>query len=191
MNKSYILILLFLSLTPAVFAADFESAAASQVPLKSWELNLYGGSYLGRHLGQTWTGGVKTRHHFNRLLSLGLRYGTGSLEADSSSAFGGAVSENFFHLGGAEVTLSNEALLHWGPDWVPMDFYLTLGSGAMKLNSSWEPYGLIGGGVKFYTGLPWLGVTVDVDNYAHMTPILTGDTFDMDTLFTVGLALLF
>jgi hypothetical protein len=61
-----------------------------------------------------------------------------------------------------------------------MDFYFTLGVGAMQINRMWEPVGVIGGGARFYFPVPWIAFRLDINSYIHMTPLggrsdLSGD----------------
>lgn len=155
-----------------------------------WEINPYGGSYLGRSLGQTWTAGSRLHYHLNSTWAFGANYGYLRNSPDPSSNFGKSVTNLNSHIVNAEALISNDAALRVGDSLLEMDFYLTLGAGAMSINSTWEPAGLIGGGVKFYTGKPWLAFVIDVNNYVHYTPIPAGNKFDFDVIFTGGVSFL-
>ncbi|MBI2342942.1 MAG: hypothetical protein HYV02_01185 [Deltaproteobacteria bacterium] len=155
-----------------------------------WELNPYGGSYLGRHLGQTWTAGARGRYHVNETWALGAHYGYVRNRADASGAYGQSLTTRDIHMVSGEVLISNDAALRLGRRMVEMDFYLTVGAGSMQLNAVWEPMGVLGGGVKLYPRASWYAVVIDVNNYAHMTPRPQGARFDVDTTFTGGFSFL-
>jgi outer membrane beta-barrel protein len=190
-QRLFMLFVLLLIPTPA-FAADALPMLSAQPRHRPqhWELVPYGGFYLGRSLGQTWTAGMRGHYRVNDQWAIGAQYGYVAIAADSSSAFGRRIVDTKTHLANAEVQISNDAALRLGQKVLAMDFYLTLGTGALRLNTQWEPFGLIGGGVKMYPGPSWFAVAVDVNNYAHFTQVSPGRKFDVDTLFTVGFAFL-
>lgn len=156
-----------------------------------FEFAPYGGSYLGNTLDQTWVVGERIYYHFNNTYALGQNFAYTRLYPDRSSIFGKNMDNNNLYLFDVEMMFSNDAALRVGSSLVEMDFFGTLGVGPMKINSSWEPTGLIGGGIKIYPGISWLAVRIDVNSYLHYTPQPGPDRFDADVLFLVGLSFVF
>lgn len=156
-----------------------------------FELSLYGGSYLGDTVGQTWMTGAKSYFHLNNTWSFGAAYGYSKLEPDRSSTFGGNIKDTKMQLLNTEISISNDAAFRVGKSLVEMDFYLTFGAGAMQIDKKWEPAGVVGGGVKFYPGISWLAFRIDVNNYIHYTSFINGHNLDFDTAFLGGISFLF
>ena len=95
------------------------------------------------------------------------------------------------HALSAQVVISQAAALRTGKRVMEMDFFAMIGMGAMWLNRAWEPMGEIGGGVKFYTGIPWLAFRIDVDNYVHNTVQPGKNSIDFDVMMSGGVSFLF
>lgn len=156
-----------------------------------FEFSVYGGSYLGDTLGQTWIVGPKAYYHFNNTVAVGAAYGFSRLLTDDTSGFGSSLNNHNMHLVDAEASLSNDAAFRVGKKLVEMDFYLTLGAGSLIIDSKWEPVGLIGGGIKIYPGIPWLAFRIDVNNLLHYVNWPNDSQFDCDVLFLGGISFLF
>ncbi len=148
---------------------------------KEWQAEVapFGGSLLGPTLDATFVVGGRLWLHATSWLAAGASYGW---SRPSSGGMGDV------HLVAGEVALSNDMAIRFGGTVVPADLYLTLGVGAARLRG-WEVLGVLGGGVKFYTGLPWLAVRIDVNSYLHPTP--GGDGVDVDLAVTPGVSFLF
>lgn len=157
---------------------------------QQFEFSPYGGSYLGGTVGQSWVAGGRLYYHLNTTTAIGVNYAYSRLLTNRSSTFGKSLTDTNMHIPIAEMMLSNDAALRVGKTLIAMDFYLTLGTGAMWINRIWEPTGMVGGGVKIYTGKPWLAFRIDINNYLHFTPIPGNDQFDVDTLFIGGISFL-
>jgi outer membrane beta-barrel protein len=156
-----------------------------------FELAAYGGSYLGNTLGQTWTAGVKAFAHMDSTWAFGAHYGYAELLTDRATRFGMQLTDSNLDIVDAQAMISNDVAMRVGSSLMEIDFYLTLGVGAIQINDQWQPVGVIGGGAKFYTPVKWLAFRVDVDNYAHYTDMVGNDNFDFDVTFTGGISLLF
>jgi len=171
---------------PDVLEPEFRTKQPVQ-----FELSPFAGSYLGNTAGQTWTAGMKTYVHANSTFSFGVRYAYAELLTDRTTRFGGSLTTNNLHVIAGETMISNDVAMRAGRSIMEVDFYLTLGVGVIYINADWQPTGVIGGGAKFYTPLPWLAFRVDVDNYAHYTDLPGGeDNFDFDVTFTGGVSIL-
>lgn len=144
------------------------------------ELAPYGGSLLGPTIDSTFLVGGRLWLHLTAWLAAGASYGWTRPSAGLPDAD--------VHLVAGEVAFSNDMAIRFGQTVVPADLYLTLGLGAVRLRD-WELLGVLGGGVKFYTGLSWLAIRIDVNSYLHPTP--GGDGVDVDLAVTPGVSFLF
>ncbi|MDD5306795.1 MAG: hypothetical protein PHU25_05685 [Deltaproteobacteria bacterium] len=150
------------------------------------ELSLFGGSYLGASLGKSFLAGGRSYFHIDRMFAVGASYGFTRLFI-GNRRFGETIEDRNVHLLSGELAISNDIAMRMGRQLLEMDLYLTLGAGALRLNEEWEALGVLGGGVKFYTGLPWLAVRLDVNTDMHGTH----GAFDADFTVVAGLSLLF
>lgn len=155
------------------------------------ELNINGGAFVGNTLGQTWIAGAKLTYWINNTIGIGANYAYSRLLTNRASPFGSTLTDNNLHVMNPQVVLSQDAAIRVGKSTMELDFYMALGAGMMRLNGRWEPVGEIGGGAKFYTGLPWLAFRVDIDNFIHKTPQPGKDPLDFDVTFTGGVSFLF
>lgn len=156
-----------------------------------FEFSPYGGAYLGNTVGQSWMAGTRLYYHFSNTVALGANYGFSRLLTDRSTRFGSALVNPNMQVVTIEAMFSNDAAIRAGDTIMQMDFYATLGVGPMYLNDQWQPAGLVGGGVKFYCGIPWLAFRIDVNNYIHNTSQPGKDIVDFDVTFLGGVSFLF
>lgn len=163
---------------PAVLQPEYRHRKVHQA-----EIVAFGGSYLGRTVDSTFLVGGKAYFHISRMFALGASYGF------SSPSVGFAEPET--HLVNAELTISNDVAMRFGDSVVEADLYLTVGAGALRINGQWEAMGVLGGGLKIYTGLSWLAVRIDVNTYMHRRPLPGSAGFDADIALTPGLAFFF
>jgi outer membrane beta-barrel protein len=154
-----------------------------------FELVPFGGTYLGRSLGSTFIAGGRLWFHIDKAWAVGARYGYTRI--GSGTALRQAALTPDVHLVNAEASLSNPVALRLGRTLVQMDLYLTAGVGAIMLASQWDAYGLVGGGVRFYTGLSWLAVRIDVDSHIHRTRISGTSRIDVDMSLSLGVSFIF
>ena len=171
---------------PPILDRDYRHRKKNQ-----FELYLNGGAYLGNSIGQTWVAGTKMTYWLNNTIGLGVNYSFSKLLTNRNSPFGSVITDPNMHAMSGQVVLSQAAALRTGKRVLEMDFFAMIGMGAMRLNNQWEPMGEIGGGVKFYTGLPWLAFRIDVDNYVHNTPQPGKDSIDFDVMLMGGVSFLF
>lgn len=219
MSKKIIVVMIALALlTPtALFATDADETDADDVVIDTtddsgvdlhaippildhdyrhrkknqFEICPNGGAYLGNSIGQTWVAGAKMTYWLNNTVGLGVNYNFIKLLTNRNSPFGSVLTDSNTHALSGQVVLSQAAALRSGTRILEMDFFAMIGMGAMWLNRTWEPMGEIGGGVKFYTGLPWLAFRVDVDNYVHNTVQPGKNSIDFDVMMTGGVSFLF
>ncbi len=148
------------------------------------EISVSGGNYLGATLGQTWMVGSRVFYHLSNAWALGGEYGY------AHPSFGIGLQSASMHIANLECMFSSDAAIRVAQRALEMDFFITTGVGAMHINNTWEPDGLIGGGVKFYPGPSWLAVRIDVNNYAHYTTQTGAPRFDFDVTFQGGISIL-
>lgn len=156
-----------------------------------FEFAPYGGAYLGNAIGQTWLIGTKVSYWLNNTVALGANYSYSRLLTNRGSPFGSILTDSNMQAINGQIVLTNDAALRVGDKLLELDFYMTLGMGSMYLNKTWELMGEIGGGVKFYTGIPWLAFRIDVDNYVHNVSQPGRDVIDFDFIISGGVSFLF
>jgi len=171
---------------PAILDHNYRHQKKNQ-----FEICPNGGAYLGNSIGQTWVAGVKTTYWINNTVGVGVNYNFLKLLTNRGSPFGSVLTDSNTHALSGQVVISQAAALRTGKRALEMDFYAIIGMGAMYLNRQWEPMGEIGGGVKFYTGLPWLAFRIDVDNYVHNTVQPGKNSIDFDVMMSGGVSFLF
>jgi hypothetical protein len=151
------------------------------------ELSPHGGSLLGRTIGSTFLAGVRARFHLGSMLSLGASYEVTRLQ--STAAFEVPPARRDLHFLLAEASLSNDLAMRLSSKLIALDLFLTVGLGATSLGGSWNVAGLVGGGVKFYTGLPWLAIRIDLSTLIHPTELgPSSSRVDADLALTGGLS---
>ncbi len=152
------------------------------------EINIYGGDFLGDEWHNSWDAGAKYYMHINNTFAVGASYLYTPIYADSDSTFARSLTTKNTHIINAELTISNDAAFRAGSSVIECDFFLTLGAGTFWINGFYEPMGMIGGGVRVYTPVPWFALRADVNNYIHPTPIPVGDTINADIAFNLGVS---
>lgn len=156
-----------------------------------FELAPYAGAYLGNTVGQTWMAGARLYFFFNNTVAVGANYGYSKLLTNTGSPFGSILTNANMQSVMGEVVFSNDAALRIGNSLLEMDFFGTFALGSMLINNSWQLAGMVGGGIKFYTGVPWLALRIDVNNYVHNTAQPGNDIVDFDVTFLGGVSILF
>jgi hypothetical protein len=151
------------------------------------ELAIFGGTYTGPSLKKSWITGGRGYFHLSNMFAVGGSYGYSHHAVNQYAGPGTQLEQRNTHYLTAEGAMSTDVAMRMGRSLIEMDLYMTLGAGARQLNGDWGPLGMIGGGVKFYTGLSWLAVRIDVNNYLHRV----GDAVDMDISFSGNVAFLF
>lgn len=167
---------------PRVLDPEFRHRKTNQV-----ELALFGGTYTGPSLKKSWITGARGYFHLSNMFALGASYGFSHHAVNQFAGPGTLLRQRNTHYISGEGAMSTDVAMRMGRTLIEMDLYMTLGAGARQLDGDWGPLGVIGGGVKFYTGLSWLAVRIDVNNYLHKV----GDAVDMDVSFSGNVAFLF
>lgn len=154
------------------------------------ELVTFGGTYLGASIKKSWLVGGRLFFHLNNMFALGASYGFQWTSVRSLSAGGPPLTNRYTHFLDAEVAISNDVAMRIGETLLEMDLYMTVGGGVVRLDGEWGPLGVLGGGVKLYTGLPWLAVRIDVNTLIHSVDHPSGAEVDADISFSLGLCFL-
>lgn len=166
---------------PPILDPAFRHPKAGQI-----ELTPFGGTYLGENLGSSWLAGGRAYVHVDRTFAVGASYALTRVLVGEGH-FGAALDDRLVHYLSGDLAISNDLAMRVGRTLLELDLYLTLGVGAARLNAEWGALGVLGGGVKFYTGLDWLAVRIDVNTYMHGTH----GEFDADMTVAAGLSFLF
>lgn len=171
---------------PPILDPDYRHRKTNQL-----ELVAFGSTYLGASVKKSWIVGTRLLFHLNNMFAVGGSYGYQWTSVNSLSSAGAPLTDRHTQFLDAEVAISNDVAMRLGAKLVEMDLYMTLGAGAVRLDGQWDFLGVIGGGVKFYTGLPWLAVRIDVNTLLHSVDHPAGAEVDADISFALGLCLLF
>lgn len=192
------LIVLLLILFPQVlFAAETEGfpevldyAARNAQPTRN-EIYVYGGDYFGDSFESSLMFGGEYMYHFTQHFGLGLDFGYTKSDYKENvyySAPGFFKNDNMYIMD-ATAMISFPAAYRVGKHIIETDLYMLFGGGTANINSSYEPHGFIGGGMKIYTGKPWLAIRVDLKETFHTTNKPGGDNeFDQDLILVAGLS---
>ena len=155
------------------------------------EMVPFGGTYLGASVNKSWIVGTRLLFHLNNMFAVGGSYGYQWTAANSLSNNGPAVTDRHTQFFDAELAISNDVAMRLGSRLVEMDLYMTVGAGTIRLDGQWDFLGVLGGGVKLYTGMPWLAIRIDVNTYLHSVDHPTGAKVDSDVSVALGLSFLF
>jgi hypothetical protein len=148
----------------------------------------FGGSFLGASVGSSYAVGARAIYFVTRLLGLGVGY-TSSRLANGHDL--GTVDSRAIHLVNGQLELSVDTTIRITAKTVlEIDLFGTFGGGAVSLAGKWDGMGVLGGGVRAFTGLPWLAVRIDVVNFLHRTRRIDGTRFESNVAVTLGLSFL-
>lgn len=171
---------------PPILDPRFRHRKARQL-----ELVTFASTYLGASVKKSWIVGTRALFHLNNMFAVGGSYGYQWTSVNSLSGGGPPLTDRHTQFLDAELAISNDVAMRLGAKLVEMDLYMTLGAGAVRLDGQWDFLGVIGGGVKLYTGLPWLAVRIDVNTLLHSVDHPTGAEVDADISFALGVCFLF
>ena len=162
---------------------------------KAWttrnEFFVYAGDYYGDSFENNWTAGAEYMFHFTKHFGLGVDFGYSQADYRENIYYStaGFFNNDNIYIYDATGMISFPAAYRVGRHVIETDLYILFGGGVININSSYEPHGFIGGGMKIYTGKPWLAVRVDLKDTFHTTNKPGGDNeFDQDLLFVAGLS---
>ncbi|MBI5534584.1 MAG: hypothetical protein HY898_17795 [Deltaproteobacteria bacterium] len=169
-----------LTAVPPILDPDYRHQKRYQL-----ELSPHFGSLLGRTVGSTFLAGARAHFHLSPMFSAGTSYEYSRVQP--SPGFEGPASTRDMHFVFAEGSMSNDLAMRIGRKLIALDLFLNVGFGGVNVDREWRRAGLIGGGVKFYLGLPWLAFRIDLLSLIHPTP-LSGTSWrtDVDMALTGG-----
>jgi len=187
-----VLLVVFVASWPgiALGAQELGPLAPDKRHPKAGQISLggFGGSFLGASVGSSYSAGARAIYFITRLLGVGVTY-TNSRLADGHDL--GAVDSRAIHALNGQLELAvDSALRITGSTVLEVDLYGTFGGGAVQIADEWEGMGVIGGGVRAYTGLSWLIVRIDVTNFLHRVRREDGNRFESNVAFTLGVSVL-
>lgn len=155
------------------------------------EFTIVGGNYLGENWKNTYYVGGQYIYHLNDTLAFGAQYNYSPIVVDKDTPFYASLRTDAVHIATSLCQLNTPAAWRIGKKIYNMDFYFTLGVGAMQINQQWEPTGLIGGGTRIYFPVPWIAFRLDVNSYIHMTPLGGRSDLSGDVSMGGGISFLF
>jgi hypothetical protein len=148
------------------------------------EFSIIGGNYLGENWKNTYYIGGQYLFHLNDTFAFGAQYMYTPIVVDKDTPFYASLRTEDVHIATSLLQLNTPAAWRAGKGIYNMDFYFTLGVGAMQINRMWEPVGVIGGGARFYFPIPWIAFRLDINSYIHMTPL--GGRSDLSSDVSMG-----
>jgi hypothetical protein len=169
-----------LKTVPPILDPDYRHQKRYQL-----ELSPHFGSLLGRTVGSTYLAGGRAHFHLSPMFSLGSSYEYSHIA--SSAAFESPGSTRDMHLVFGEASMSNDLAMRIGQKLIALDLFLNVGFGGVNIDREWHRAGLVGGGVKFYLGLPWLAFRIDLLSLIHPMPLSASSSrTDVDMALTGG-----
>ncbi len=167
---------------------DFKTRKA----LPRWlEIEPFVGEYLGNRLDNSFVTGGRVGVRVSDAVSLGVELDYSRIQFDPASSFGSSVKNKNEYLGLGYFSYTLPILQRAGKAIQEADLFTTIGIGGMRINQQNRVVGMIGGGLKLYTSLPWLAVRFDVNTYLYSLPMPNGSKFADDWAFNVGPSFLF
>ena len=155
------------------------------------EIYIYGGDYFGDSLEGSLMFGGEYMFHFTKHFGLGADFSYTKADYKENvyySTPGFFKNDNMYIMDGT-VMIAFPAAYRVGKHVIETDLYILVGGGAIYVNSSYEPQGFIGGGMKIYTGKPLLAIRIDLKETFHTTNKPGGgNEFDQDLRFVAGLS---
>ena len=199
MFKKALFIFIILGLVSTAYADEGGIPEKGSDPLSysersAWttynEIYLFGGPYHGDSFENSWQAGIEYAVHFTKHFGFGIDFIYSKADYTENRFYNTAGffnNDNVYIIDG--VFLANlPASLRIKKHTIESDLYLMLGAGTININSSFEPLGVLGGGMKIYA-LPWLALRFEIRNMFHTTNKPGGaNEKDFDLLFNGGIS---
>lgn len=167
---------------------DFETRKAK---IYRFELEPFGGEYLGNYLSNSWTVGGRFGYRFNDNITVGAEFSYSRIRYDPNSNFGVTVHTKNEYITDAFISLAFPMLQRTGRVISELDVFTTFGLGNLRINAGNNLVGLIGGGMRMYFKPKWIALKIDINTYMYELPTSSGSSFSDDWTFTVGPAFIF
>lgn len=156
------------------------------------EFNPFGGSYVGSYLNSSYVFGGRLAFRVTERFAIGGEFNYSNLRYDLNS--------NFAQSG---VRTRNEYIADiFGMYNIPVlerpfkkiqevDLFTTIGLGDLNINKKNRIVGVVGGGIRLFTSVPWFALKVDVNTYIYSLPRLNNSKIASDWTSTLGPSFLF
>ncbi|MBI4373902.1 MAG: hypothetical protein HY542_03395 [Deltaproteobacteria bacterium] len=156
------------------------------------ELTPNGGEYFGDKLNHSFVVGQNIQWNLTPGLGIQADFGWSKASADRTSLLGqGIRNDNLYILSGGFV-VTKPAAYQSKNHVVEMDFFTSIGGGAVLFNQSESGMGFIGGGIKTrFKKVPWLALKVDFRENLFSIPNPGGSDFASDATLTFGPTFMF
>ncbi len=153
------------------------------------EFFIFAGDYYGDSFENSWLAGGEYIFHFTKHFGAGATFTYSPADYKENiyySQAGFFTNDNTYALD-ATGMISFPSAYRIGKKTIESDLYILLGGGTININSSYEPHGFIGGGMKIYAFKPWFAIRAEMRDTFHTTNKPGGDNeFDQDLLFNAG-----
>lgn len=195
---SFFLILQAFATGRAFSAAESQDASCSQAmpcgldfqkrgAKPRWlELQPFGGEYLGNRFDNSWVAGGRFGIRVTDAITVGAEFNYSHLEYDPTSSFGLTVRDRNVFITDAYFMYSFPIIQRAGKSLQELDLFTSVGLGNLRVNSTNNLTGLVGGGLRMYFKPGWIGLRFDVNTYMYGLPTATGTKFTDDWVFTAG-----
>lgn len=198
MLKKFCTVLLFFCVVTNLYAkdqGDLSHPEDNSGERKAWttrhEIYPYVGGYFGDSLESSLMAGGEYMFHVSRHIGVGVDFGYTKADFSENIFYsqpGFFTNANTYILD-ATAMFSLPASFRIGKRTIENDFFILAGGGTINLNSSYEPHGFIGGGLKTYFWKPWLAWRTDVRGSFHTTGKPGGQNeLDADVMIVTGLS---
>ncbi|MBI2091694.1 MAG: hypothetical protein HYT75_01685 [Deltaproteobacteria bacterium] len=155
------------------------------------EFFVFAGDYHGDSFENSLLAGGEYIFHFTKHIGAGATFVYSKADYKENiyySQAGFFTNDNVYAMD-ATGMISFPSAYRIGKHTIEADLYVLLGGGTININSSYEPHGFIGGGMKIYAFKPWFAIRAEMRDTFHTTNKPGGvNEFDQDLLFNAGLS---
>lgn len=167
---------------------DFKTRQATR---RLIELEPFGGEYLGNYLHNSYVVGGRLGFRVSEAITLAAEFNYTGVRYDGGSEFGKSSPSSREWIGAFTFNYAFPILQRTGKAIQEADLTTTVGLGNLHIDGKERLVGVVGGGLKLFTALPWLALRFDAMTYLYSLPRANDSKFADDWTFTVGPSFLF
>ncbi len=156
------------------------------------EFTPYGGDYLGSYLNNSFVVGGSLAFRVTDRFQIGAEFNWSRIQYDLSSNFAQqGINTRNEYIGDIFMTYNIAAIERPFKKIQEIDFFTTLGIGDLNINSKNRIVGVVGGGIRIFTGVPWFALRFDTKSYIYSFPRFNNSKIAGDSTTTLGFSFLF
>ncbi|MBI2083738.1 MAG: hypothetical protein HYT76_09285 [Deltaproteobacteria bacterium] len=165
-------------------ALDFELRESESYSL---ELTPNGGEYFGDKLNHSFVVGQNIQWNLTPALGIITDFGWSKISVDGGSPLGRSITNKNLYMISGGFAITKPAAYRSKNHVVEMDFFTTIGGGAVFFNEGERGMGFIGGGIKTrFKKVSWFALKVEFRENLFSIPNPGGSDFASDATLTVG-----